>query len=445
MTSVEAPLTFAREPAPGPDSAPSPQEACWKVMVVDDDEDVHRAIRLALGGFRFDHHPVQLLHASSAAEARDLLSQHPDTAVIFLDVIMEERDSGLRFVRELRESLGHRLARVILLTGQPDEIPEHTVIQPYDINDYKNKTDLTQQRLLTTTTTALRTYRDLYHIEHLRSLLERKVESQMDELREKNRQLEDALKELQRIDGEKNTLLGIVAHDLKNPLSGMAGHIQLLLDEPDLRRDERDESLRTLQNGVTGMTELVKRLLNSNAIERGEIAMNPEPVNLADLCCLVARNYALRLVKKNQQLAVEVYSNYPVAWCDRALAHQVVDNLYSNALKFSPSGKPIRVRVKDDSASGGVRFEVQDEGPGVNAEEMPRLFQKFTRLSARPTAGEDSTGLGLSIVRALVERMNGRIWCESEPGKGATFFVQLPGVRAEGPSLPPPTPASSVP
>lgn len=440
MTSAEAPLTFAREPASEPGAAASAQEASWKVMVVDDDDDVHRAIRLALAGFRFDQHPIQILEAYSAQEARELLSQHPDTAVIFLDVIMEERDSGLRFVRELRENLGHRLTRVVLLTGQPDEVPEHAVIQPYDINDYKNKTDLTQQRLLTTTTTALRTYRDLYHIEHLRSLLERKVESQMDELREKNRQLEEMLNELQRIDGEKNTLLGIVAHDLKNPLSGMAGHIQLLLDEPDLRRDEREESLRTLQNGVTGMTELVKRLLNANAVERGEIAMNPEPVNVADLCCLVARNYALRLVKKNQQLAVEVYCNRPVAWTDRALTHQVVDNLYSNALKFSPAGKPIRVRVKDDSTSGGLRVEVQDEGPGISAEEMPKLFQKFTRLSAKPTAGENSTGLGLSIVRILVERMNGRIWCESEAGKGATFLVQFPGVRAEGPNVAPMTP-----
>ncbi len=422
MSPADQPLTFANEAPPG---APTVDPEPWRVLIADDEEPVHHAMRLALNGFRFDGHHIQILSARSAAEARDVLAANRDIAVVLLDVIMEDHDAGLRLVRELREDLGMRLTRVVLLTGQPDEIPEQAVIQPFDVNDYKNKTELTQQRLHTTLTTALRAFRDLRGVEKLRASLERTVQSQMDELREKNRQLEATLERLKQLDGEKNTLLGIVAHDLKNPLSGMAGHIHLLLDEPDLRREERDESLRTLLQGVEGMTELVKRLLNANAIERGQIKTNPEPVDLADLCCTLAKAYTLKLLGKEQQMAVEVYTGSPIALVDRALTQQIVDNLYSNAMKFSPAGKAICVRVRDDE-SGAVCIEVCDHGPGLTAQDHARLFSRFTRLSAAPTAGEDATGLGLSIVKKLVELMRGTIECLSEPGHGATFVVRLP-------------------
>jgi len=103
---------------------------------------------------------------------------------------------------------------------------------------------------------------------------------------------------------------------------------------------------------------------------------------------------------------------------------QVMENLLSNAVKYSPPGKNIHVRLK--KLPDTVRFEVQDEGPGLSAEDQKRLFGKFARLSAKPTGGENATGLGLSIVKRMVEAMNGRVWCESEPGKGAMFVVEFP-------------------
>ena len=103
---------------------------------------------------------------------------------------------------------------------------------------------------------------------------------------------------------------------------------------------------------------------------------------------------------------------------------QVLENLVSNAVKYSPVGKNIFVRLKKEA--GAVRLEVQDEGPGLSAEDQKKLFGKFARLSAKPTGGEHSTGLGLSIVKKMVEAMNGKVWCESELGKGATFIVTMP-------------------
>jgi signal transduction histidine kinase len=109
---------------------------------------------------------------------------------------------------------------------------------------------------------------------------------------------------------------------------------------------------------------------------------------------------------------------------DEQMLNQILDNIFSNALKYSPHGKSIFVRV--ESRETVVRVEIQDEGEGISPEDMTKLFGKFARLSARPTGGEHSTGLGLSIVKKMVEAMNGKVWCESEVGKGATFIVELP-------------------
>ncbi len=109
---------------------------------------------------------------------------------------------------------------------------------------------------------------------------------------------------------------------------------------------------------------------------------------------------------------------------------QVFENLLSNAIKYSPPGKSIFVRLR--RAVTGIRCEVQDEGPGLNAEDQRKLFGKFARLSAKPTGGEHATGLGLSIVKRMVEAMDGKVSCESEPGHGATFIVEFP--RADAPS-----------
>ena len=118
---------------------------------------------------------------------------------------------------------------------------------------------------------------------------------------------------------------------------------------------------------------------------------------------------------------------------DTSVAVQVLENLVSNAVKYSPPGKDIFVRLQKRAEA--VRVEVQDQGPGLSAEDQKKLFGKFARLSAKPTGGEHSTGLGLSIVKKMVEAMNGQVWCESELGRGATFTVEFPAA----------TPAANLP
>ena len=131
-----------------------------------------------------------------------------------------------------------------------------------------------------------------------------------------------------------------------------------------------------------------------------------------------------RALAKSQTLRLESLTGPVPAVIDPSVTVQVIENLVSNAVKYSPPGKNIFVRLLQPAEA--IRCEVQDEGPGLSAEDQKKLFGKFARLSAKPTGGEHSTGLGLSIVKKMVEAMNGRVWCESELGKGATFVVQFP-------------------
>ena len=147
----------------------------WKVLIADDEPEVHTVTRLVLGSFRFDQRPIEFLSAHSAVEAYQLLRQHPDIAVLLLDVVMESEQAGLGLVRRVREELANPFVRIVLRTGQAGKVPEHEVIAAYDINDYKEKTELTAERLATTMYAALRAYRDMRTIESQRLGLENVV------------------------------------------------------------------------------------------------------------------------------------------------------------------------------------------------------------------------------------------------------------------------------
>ncbi len=140
----------------------------WKLLIVDDEEEVHVITKMVLEGLSFSGKGLTFLSAYSAAQAREILSEHADIAGILLDVVMETGQAGLELIEHIRSKLGNRSVRIILRTGQPGQAPEREVIARYDINDYKHKTELTAQKLFSTVTTAIRSYRDLNVIEKSR-------------------------------------------------------------------------------------------------------------------------------------------------------------------------------------------------------------------------------------------------------------------------------------
>lgn len=249
-------------------------------------------------------------------------------------------------------------------------------------------------------------------------------------IREATRELERRREELERLDREKTQFMGIAAHDLKNPLNA------LLLMADDLMESEPGPAAvrrhaQRLRRSVEQMTTLVSNLLDVNIIESGRLELQFEVQDLRVVLADVhGRNLEAARAKGLDFELVAPWESWLVR-VDSERLREVVENLVSNAIKFSPPGPPARkvwLRM-GPGAPGRVLVEVEDEGPGFSPEDLPRVFGRFTKLSARPTGGEGSTGLGLSIVKSLVERMGGTVSLESPPGKGACFRLGFPVVR----------------
>lgn len=290
----------------------------------------------------------------------------------------------------------------------------------------------------------------------------RKLEEQAQSLTEANQEMEQITQELiqQRAllqqnndalnaaSAEKSEILSIAAHDLKNPLTGLKGMIEILRSGDDFKPGYLHRMSSTMQQSVDRMFDIVRNLLDLHALEEGAVQPVAEVFDMVSAVKSIVGAY--RLPAAHKRITLELKANVSEVPCfvDRTLFAQVVDNLVSNAVKYSfPAGHVfVRTLLFAQSPQIGewlAEYEihdsewlnifaentgialliVQDEGPGFTDEDKMRLFQKFARLSAQPTGGEHSTGLGLSITKRLVEQMNGVIWCESEPERGARFIV----------------------
>jgi signal transduction histidine kinase len=256
--------------------------------------------------------------------------------------------------------------------------------------------------------------------------LETKVEQRTAELNESNRELKKAYHRVLELNEEKNEFLGIAAHDLKNPLTAISAFAEILKEDKELPEDQRDDFLDEIAKASSRMFSIVKNLLDVNAIEQGKLNTTMEEVSIKAINRELILQFKDAISKKEIKIT-ENYStdNYTV-YADPNLTMQILQNILSNAIKFSPPNKNIYLLVRESADPDIVEICIKDEGPGFTDDDKKKLFQKFARLSARPTAGEHSTGLGLSIVKKLVEMMGGTIRLKSVPGEGAEFIISLP-------------------
>ena len=239
------------------------------------------------------------------------------------------------------------------------------------------------------------------------------------DINRKKQQIELTNMELVDLNNEKNHLIEIVAHDLRNPLtSSLTIANNLKSNGKDMKRDDK-EGLDFLLNALNRMQEMITKILDIRVIEQKKINMKYEKTDLSIVINEVYKNMQESAQHKNIRVRLENPRTYGIV--DKNYLTQVFENLLSNAIKFSPRDKDVWIRVKE--VDGEIRINFIDEGPGIAKDEMGRLFGKYQNLSAKPTGGEDSTGLGLSIVKKYVDVMGGRVWCESEAGKGSNFIV----------------------
>jgi two-component system sensor histidine kinase/response regulator len=229
---------------------------------------------------------------------------------------------------------------------------------------------------------------------------------------------------LRQIAEDKDELIGILAHDLKNSLGGMNMSAELL--HRQVQRHQNERLLKLSENLVQTSAQalaFVKSYLANAASDQGFVP-KLDVASLAGAASRVVWRYREPAQCKQLQIQTDFSGEDSSVIADVSALDQVLDNLISNALKFSPPGKRVLVTVRP--AKGRVECVVRDEGPGFTEADKAKMFRRYGRLTARPTAGEPSTGLGLSIVRKLVALMNGELGCESNEGRGAAFVLRLP-------------------
>lgn len=238
----------------------------------------------------------------------------------------------------------------------------------------------------------------------------------MDDVKKLNESLRD-------LNEEKNEFMAIAVHDLKNPLQNILSTARVLKSTKEPDSGIINEFTSNIIFQTDRMFNLIKKLLDHNAIEQGNIKIRNTVFKADSICNEVISNHTENAAKKNIKIHFEDSAGGASLHTDYDILFQILDNLISNALKFSPQGKNIYVKTIKESSK--VIFEVIDEGPGFSEGDKSKVFTKFARLSARPTGEEHSTGLGLSIVRRLTEIIGANIHYENNPDAGARFTLAI--------------------
>lgn len=236
--------------------------------------------------------------------------------------------------------------------------------------------------------------------------------------------LKNAREKAERLAEDKDELLGILAHDLKNHLGGIQMSASLLAGSKVLENEPRVRTLsENIQHSTERLLQFVAEFLANASADHG-LCLSLVPVDLAMTATAAARDFSEMARRKEIQLICEIPSEPVMTHADSTCVEQVLDNLLSNAVKFSPRGRSVFVQLTMDE--NHAYCSIRDEGPGFKEEDHLRMFKRYGRLSARPTGDEPSTGLGLSIVKKMIDAMNGQLVCESPPGQGAKFTFILP-------------------
>lgn len=242
-----------------------------------------------------------------------------------------------------------------------------------------------------------------------------------------NAELAMANAELRHLDEVKSTFISVAAHELQTPLSSINGFIEMLLDEVyGPVNEEQKEALDIVQRSATRLISIIKNLLDVTRIEAGRIELALRPINLSELIESIVAEFRPQIEARQQKLLLSLQPNLPFALCDHTRTIQIVGNLLSNAIKYTPNKGTIKISSQPADVEGFLQLSVSDSGVGISKDDQKMLFTRFFRSESAHVTGENGTGLGLYITRALVELHGGQIWAESELWQGSTFNVTFP-------------------
>jgi PAS domain S-box-containing protein len=224
-------------------------------------------------------------------------------------------------------------------------------------------------------------------------------------------------------DQMKSDFVSFATHQLRTPLAGIKWLLELAKEEPGISEDMLSY-IQDARESADRLIKLVNDLLDISRLERGKLAIALQAIPLGELTHSVMEELSPLVQEKGHHLTFTGTDDIPPALVDRQLMRQVILNLVSNAIKYTPAKGQIAIEIGQEA--GHLRWSIRDSGIGIPKEALPRLFEKFYRADNAQTIETEGTGLGLYLVRLILEQFAGRIWCESEEGKGTSFLFVLP-------------------
>ena len=238
-------------------------------------------------------------------------------------------------------------------------------------------------------------------------------------------ELSKTTENLVKLNETKDRFISIVSHDLRTPFSSILGFTDLLLSDSDLSEDEKKQYIKYIEESSKSMLELVNSLLNWTRLQTGRISFEPERTPAKDIIKIALNNIAGIALQKGIELHSYIENDIYV-YVDKDLILQVFNNLLSNAIKFTRKKDSITISTLPSHSSRFWEFSVKDTGVGIKKENLSKLFRIDSKFTSPGTEGEKGTGFGLSLVKEIIEKHGGKIWVESEYGKGSTFKFTLP-------------------
>jgi signal transduction histidine kinase len=397
------------------DEDPAEQETgnteAWDLLVVDDDKSVHDVTRFALADFEFENRKLNIKSAYSSEEARRIMLEGGSTAVVLLDVVMETDNAGLDLVRWIRSDLSDEHVRIVLRTGQPGLAPEFSVVRDYDINDYKEKSDLTSSKLVTSVYSALRSYRDIMRIH------------------EQSVSLSNALEAAQEANRTKNNFITNMSHEFRTPLNGIIGLSEMIATEvlgPIGNETYREYAWDILASGKH-LHDLVDSVLTI-AEETGKPENAPQTFNLRtlidDLLSSSQDGEKDRLKGRNvSKTGKDKEAILMVA--DQDAVRSMLSNLLANAVQHNPPNCKVRISVRQ-TRNRGISISVIDDGVGIDSEIVRKLGEPFNTTGDAFLAGNRGLGLGLHATKKMIENHGGRIVITTAKDSGTTVRLEFP-------------------
>jgi signal transduction histidine kinase len=364
-----------------------------RILVVDDSAMARRQISFFLKKDGYD-----VYEAKSGEEALWLVYE-VDPELVLMDVTMDSMD-GLEACRQLKADPLNTHLPIIFLSakGEREEIVAgfKSGAIDYIVKPFHPAESLTRIRT------------------HLRV-------KKLAQLREKH------INELKHLNNTKDRILRIASHDLRNPVAAITGLAEFLKEDcRDMSASQR-EIVDCIEEAGKSVVMLLNELLDISVFDSGHFDLNKEPLKLCELVRNLVPLFRGESERKNIALSFDCEPDIPPAWIDRQQMRRVIDNVISNAIKFTPAGGKVSVRICKSADS--VTLHVDDTGPGIPEKEADRLFKEFGRTSNVPTGGESSTGLGLSICHRIVEAHDGMISFANLPEGGTRFSVILPAIQ----------------